>query len=237
MVGFGRHTLFGMAVLAATGVPYALSNLAGERAREGRSAESDPLAEAPRLPVASSDGAPNPVQLMAASVQPPVQPLEGPQVVDLAEVLRFDIAPAWLVQRWPRVMSTRHDGGLQAYRVLLVTGMKESDLAGPLTYYFNPSQQLERIRFQGATGDCRPLVQHLTSRFQMSRQSTADPAEQLYVVKRDGKVVSQLRVVTASFLDASMPTARYHVELSLARPSEHRWFSEAGPALGGIRWP
>ena len=30
MSGFGRQTLFGMAVLAATGVPYALTNIDGQ---------------------------------------------------------------------------------------------------------------------------------------------------------------------------------------------------------------
>jgi hypothetical protein len=134
-------------------------------------------------------------------------------------------------------MNRRQDGGLLAYRVLLVTGAKESDLAGPLTYYFNSSQKLEQIHFQGTTGDYRPLVQHLTSQYGLVRRQTANPAEQVYEIRRDGKAVSQLRIVTASFLEAAMPTARYHVELTLARPSDHRWFSEAKPVLEGIRWP
>jgi hypothetical protein len=236
MIGFGRHTLFGMAVLAATGVPYALSNLAEKpgHATEPVEPGSSPATEQPL----SSGSAPmQPAQPIADLAPPPSQPLEGPQVVDLAEVFRFDVSPSWLTQRWPRVMSSRHEGGLLGYRVLLVTGTKESDLAGPLTYYFDTAQQVQRIRFQGTTGDFRPLVRHLTNQFGMVRQQSNNPAEQLYEIRRDGRLASQLRIVTASILDAATPTAHFQVELTLARPSDSRLFSEAPAALRGIRWP
>src|SRR5687767_3347320 len=119
----GRNTLFGTAVMAALGVPFALSDKEEPSPAEAKLNPSDTSAVTQdatgRLLPSRTDRS----------------PLEGPAVADLAEVLRFDITPAWLTQRWPRVMNARHAAGsLQAYRVPLVTGAKPTDLAGSLTY-------------------------------------------------------------------------------------------------------
>ena len=63
----------------------------------------------------------------------------------LAEVLRFDVTVAWVMQRWPRVSTGLPYLQLQGYRVPLVTGTTVADLAGSLTYYFNAQQQVQRI--------------------------------------------------------------------------------------------
>jgi hypothetical protein len=60
--------------------------------------------------------------------QQPKTPLEGAPVADLAEVLRFDVTPGWVISRWPRVSTGGPHLQLQGYRVPLVTGTKESDI-------------------------------------------------------------------------------------------------------------
>ncbi len=142
----GKHALFGMAVAAALGVPYVLSDQVGKVSQPQSAAGGAAAAAANShgLPALGHDSA----------------PLEGPAVTDLAEVIRFDITPSWLTGRWPRVMNARHEAGsLQAYRVPLVTGHKAEDLAGALTYFFTEDQKVQRIEFQGQTGDARPLIE------------------------------------------------------------------------------
>jgi hypothetical protein len=224
----GKNALFGTAVMAALGVPFALSDKeetsASRPATPDAAEASSATAGAPAsLPGWRSDGT----------------PLEGPAVANLEEVLRFDVTPAWLIQRWPRVMNARHAGGsLQAYRVPLVTGAKESDLAGSLTYYFNESQTLQRIQFQGNTGDAGPLANFLVQQHNFQRRTSGDPSQMIYDVRRDGKAVSQLIVRSAPLIDAAAPQSRYHVELTLERPSDHKIFSDAtGHRFDSHRWP
>ena len=101
--------------------------------------------------------------------------LEGTPVGDLREVLRFDITPDWIVTRWPRVSAGLAHLELQGYRVPLVTGTTEEDLAGALTYYFNPQQQLQRITFYGTTGNTRRLVDLVVREYGFARRLTNDP--------------------------------------------------------------
>ena len=68
---------------------------------------------------------------------------------------------------WPQVATGLGQLQLQGYRVPLVSGTTEGDVAGSLTYYFNAQQQLQRIAFQGNTGDPRNLIVLLRSRYQL----------------------------------------------------------------------
>ncbi|MGD0899609.1 MAG: DUF6690 family protein [Thermoguttaceae bacterium] len=146
-------------------------------------------------------------------------PLEGPRVQDLAEVLHFDVTPEWIMRRWPRVSTGGPQLQFQSYRVPLVTGTAESDLAGALTYYFNPQQQVQRIAFQGTTGDPRNLVALVESRYHFSRRLTNNPATAVYeAVRSDGKSAGGLRVSSAGIVKAAEPLKRFDVELVLERP-------------------
>lgn len=223
----GRNTLFGTAVMAALGVPFALSDKedpSSPAAAKLNSSDTSAAAQGAtgRVLPSRTDGA----------------PLEGPAVADLAEVLRFDITPAWLTQRWPRVMNARHAAGtLQAYRVPLVTGAKPTDLAGSLTYYFDEEQKLQRIQFQGNTGDATTLVDFLSRQHKFERRSSGDPSQMVYDARRDGRATSQLIVRNSPLIDASVPQSRFRVELTLERPSEHRIFSDANLRFDSLRWP
>ena len=138
---------------------------------------------------------------------------------DLADVFRFDLSPDWVVGRWPRVSAGLAYLELQGYRVPLVTGTAEDDLAGALTYYFNPRQQLQRITFQGTTGNARRVVDLVTSRFGFARRMINDASVFLYEIPGpDGRATSFLWIRPAPVVKASDPHRRFEVALVIERP-------------------
>ena len=56
--------------------------------------------------------------------------LTQPRIQALQEVLRFDISPAWVMQRFPRVSTVLSEVSLDGLRVPLITGTQPYDLAG-----------------------------------------------------------------------------------------------------------
>ncbi|MBN2023118.1 MAG: hypothetical protein JW809_10025 [Pirellulales bacterium] len=166
--------------------------------------------------VAPPASAPTPV-----TVARPV-PLEGAPVHGFEEVLRFDVSPHWIMSRWTRVSTGMAQLKLQGYRVLLVTGAARDDLAGSLTYYFNPQQQVQKIAFNGTTGDPTELVRYLATRFGFARRLANDGGLFVYEVpNRDGGGVrSVLRIRPAGVVKADQPHRRFHVDLEIERPEE-----------------
>ncbi len=157
----------------------------------------------------------------AGSSESPPRPLEGPPTQDLGEVLRFQgVTTGWVLGRWPRVATGLAELPLQGYRVPLVTGTKEQDLAGSLTYYFNAHQEVQRISFQGTTGDPRALIRHLTSQYKFTRRLTNDPGLFVYEVRDPtGEPKSVLTIRSAPVVKSSQRHGRFKVELRLERPS------------------
>jgi hypothetical protein len=142
-------------------------------------------------------------------------------VHDLADVLRFDLSPDWVVRHWPRVSAALAYLELQGYRVPLVTGTAEDDLAGALTYYFNPQQQLQRITFQGTTGNARKVVELVTTRFGFARRLTNDASVFLYEIPgSNGRATSFLWIRPAPVVKASDPHHRFEVALVIERPEK-----------------
>ncbi len=133
--------------------------------------------------------------------------------------MRFDVTPAWIVRQWPRVSAGLGDLLLHGYRVPLVSGTAEDDLAGALTYYFNSQQQVERITFSGTTGDPRRLIQWVIDRFAFARRLTNDPGIILYEGPRpDRRPQSTLCIRPVPVVKASNALARFNVALTLERP-------------------
>jgi hypothetical protein len=175
----------------------------------------------------SGEAAPATVEIAADAMLPPqllpaepyAAPLEGAPAQNLAEILRFDVTPDWIMRRWPRVSTGLADLQLHGYRVPLVTGTSEVDLAGSLTYYFNPQQRVQRITFAGSTGNVAQLAQLLTSRFRMARRITNDPSLMIYeAVTRDGKPAGVARIRTAPVVRAGDTFHRYDVQVVIERP-------------------
>ncbi len=166
---------------------------------------------------ATSTTEPKPETTVSAS--PPELALEGSPSRDLADVLRFNITPGWVTQSWPRVSTGLAHLQMQGYRVPLVTGTGEGDLAGSLTYYFGPRQKLQRISFQGSTGNANKLVKFLTTEYHFTRRITNDAALFLYEVPdATGKVVSQLEIRSAQVVRSDQPLQRFDISLVIERP-------------------
>lgn len=162
-------------------------------------------------------------------IHPEAAPLEGFTAVDLGEVLRFDISPEWVYQRWSRKTTALADLQFNGVRVPLVTGTGVDDLAGSLTYYFNHDRQPERIVFQGRTGDARKVIALVTQRFNLLPQRAFHPGEQLYQLRWNEMAMSELKIRPASVVWASAPHANYEVSLDLQRPGAARYLPASAP--------
>ena len=99
-------------------------------------------------------------------------PMEFLPTTNLAEIFRFDVFPDWVKNRWPRVSTAPTEPGLHGLRVALVTGTNPNDLSGSLTYHFDVNQRLQRISFQGWTGDTARLVDLVTKSYGFRSQPT-----------------------------------------------------------------
>jgi hypothetical protein len=145
-------------------------------------------------------------------------PIEGYGRYNLIEVLDFDGTPEWVMARWPRVTVGLAEVDMQGYRMPLVTGTSEDDLAGSLTYYFDKTRRVKLVHFRGTTGNPRKLIALVTQRYGFAAQPSGEANLLLYQVKWNGRPTSELRIRTAQVLRASEPNARYQVELAMRRP-------------------
>ncbi len=109
-------------------------------------------------------------------------PLEFMPVSDLNEIIRFDVSPMWVKNRWSRVSTSPIQNGIRGLRVPLVTGTNSWDLHGSLTYYFDSEQTAQRITFRGWTGDPTQLTNLLANDFDFKEQKTNWAG--LYVAKK-----------------------------------------------------
>jgi hypothetical protein len=215
-----KRFFFLSVMMSAVGVPYLLSTSADwwSTFKSRFSSPAQPAADAnfaAASPAATSFGGGTSPAFAAASTRLPV---EGVGRYDLAEVFNFNATQAWIMSRWPRVTTGLSESDLQGLRVPLITGTGEDDLAGSLTYYFDPEQRVKLIHFKGTTGNAHKLVALVTSHYHFIQQPTADPGLLLYQVKWNGKPTSELRIRTARVLRAAAPHARYQVELAMKRP-------------------
>lgn len=215
-----RTPLLPLAFVAAIALPYftshstSLREWADRKANVKESGAAQDVAHEKAL--AGIDSAEHNQQELA-SAKKMAHP-EGPPVADLSEVFRLDATTAWVLSRWPRVTTRLAPLDLQGYRVPLVTGTKDSDLAGSLTYYFNRDQRVQRITFIGTTGDSRPLVALMATKFGFTRQLVRDAGLYLYQVKEGKQAVSELRIKPAATVSAADPNGRFQVALVIERP-------------------
>lgn len=206
-----RRTVLAALLVGTVGLPYLVSKSSSLRdavfQSAGEPTHATPPVEHPLAAAAIGGGG-----------HPPAA-IEGVRVTELADVFRFEITTAWVLGHWPRVSTGLAELGLQGYRVPLVTGTRDADVAGALTYYFNSQQVVERITFQGTTGDARKLVGVLVSNHGFVREMTGDPGLFLYrVVDGKGEVRSELRIRPKQVVRAEDPRARFDVTLKMARP-------------------
>jgi hypothetical protein len=219
---FGKRVRFLTMLAAAVGIPYAWfnENFAAPAKKVWHSlkgeyspAASPPLADHPGSGMPMPPGTPGSPS-HASPLDPPAT--AAAPTFQLADVLRFDVNRRWITERWGRVSTVRSDQDLEGLRVPLVTGTAMHDIAGSLTYYFDPQQQVRRITLHGHTGDERPLVGMGSQRFQLRPEGSL--AAGMYVMRWNGKPVNVLRITHAPIVRHNSPNARLRVELELNDP-------------------
>jgi len=166
--------------------------------------------------VAGSGAQTPPGAAPAGSLQPAT---DNVPIYELEQVLRFDVTTGWVMRCWPRVSTGLAQLQLQGLRVPLVTGTAEDDLAGALTYYFNPQQHVQRITFHGTTGNSQKLVRLVRGRYGLARRITNDAGLFLYeTAESGGSTGSVLKIRPGRVIAASNPLRRFEVSLTLERP-------------------
>ena len=149
---------------------------------------------------------------------PKAQPrLVGANVKDLREVMRFDINPDWVLQRFSRVTTVLGNVSLRGLRVPIVTGIRADDVAGTLTYYFDGAGALQRISLHGFTGDAHRLVLTMTEHYQMQQERTLEAG--VYTRRWNGKPVHFLRLTHAPVVHSNAVHQKYTVFMELNQPS------------------
>jgi hypothetical protein len=131
----------------------------------------------------------------------------------LDEVLRFDVTPRWITDRWPRVSTVRSEHDLQGLRVPLVTGTGTQDISGSLTYYFDHYQRVRRVTLRGQTGDERALVQMASARFGLKPEASLTAG--MYVSRWNGRPVNVLHVSLAPVVHAAVANGRLLIDMEL----------------------
>ncbi len=143
--------------------------------------------------------------------------LAGVRVTDLREVLRFDVTPDWVIQRFSRVSTVLSDLRLEGMRVPIVTGTKADDLAGTLTYYFDRSQRLQRVTIHGFTGDPTRLVQAMTEHYGLKNEPTLEAG--VYTRRWNGFPVHFVRLSHAPVIHTNAVHQKYTVFVELNQPN------------------
>ena len=159
----------------------------------------------------ANEGNPTPL----AATQASTGPLAGIPLCDIPEAFRFDVSPEWVTARWPRVTTVLAETDLQGLRVPLVTGSRQDDLAGSLTYYFDKQHQVQRIAFQGTTGDERRLVAFAMHVYGLKAVPTLGAG--LYMTKAGGKPLNTLRLTWPPVVSTAQPASRCEIVLEFNR--------------------
>jgi hypothetical protein len=165
---------------------------------------------------AQAPGVENPTQRNGLPGGAPAAEVRALQAGSFGDYIRFDLSPNHVFSTWDRVTTVLSDSNLEGLRVALVTGAQVDDLAGSLTYYFDKQHAVQRITFQGSTGDPRRLVQFITDTYGFQSQPTLDAG--LYVSQWNGKPTSALRIFHAPVVRAEQAHTRYQVQLEINRP-------------------
>lgn len=158
-----------------------------------------------------------------------------PPIHDIREVIRFDMHPMLLPQRFGQVTTLTGDPQFEAYRVPLATGISPYDLVGTLTYCFDANKSVQRIQFIGTTGD-PSMISSMMIQFYGLRPE-ASLGGQLFTTRWNNRITSLLHVRPANVMTANSPNGNYHIFLELNQPSTYYGLSEDAYRETGIAPP
>jgi hypothetical protein len=156
--------------------------------------------------------------------QHPQATVGGGAISDLREVLRFDIVPGWLPQRFARVTTVTSNVKMDGLRVPLITGTQPKDIAGSLTYYFDASQSLKRINLHGLTGDPTQLANLMVQFYQLKPEQSL--GGQLFTVRWNNRITSVMQIAPAPIIYAGADHSKYIIFLELNQPSNEYGLSD-----------
>ena len=164
--------------------------------------------------------------------------MTGP-VYDFREVLRFDMTPSALMQRFQRITTVLSETQFDGMRVPFVSGTMPTDIAGSLSYFFDRQQSLRRVQMTGMMGDPSMLTQLMTQYYQLKPEQTLGGT--LHTTRWNNRVTSVLQVNLAPVIDSTNQLQRYQVFLELNQPSvEYAISAQAEQILrtakGSGRW-
>jgi hypothetical protein len=212
---FGKRLRFLTMLGVAVGIPYAwFSDTVGKSVQNGWKSWKQ-LSGSPASRDLGDTTWPIAFQTSSAEVGPrdPSAPAVGASLHELSDVLRFDVTPRWVTDRWSRISTVRAERDLVGLRVPLVTGTEVADLAGSLTYFFDATQRLRRLTLHGQTGDDRAVVSYVMQNFGMQPEPHLGGG--IYLLRWNAKPMNVLRVSHAPVIRADEPHARLVIELEL----------------------
>jgi hypothetical protein len=138
-------------------------------------------------------------------------------VTNLPDVFRLEVSPEWVSQHWDRISSIESDDGLRGLRVAFASGINQSDVHGCLTYYFDNRTRLQRITFQGWTGDPSPIISLVTHEFGFKSQNSSIAG--CYVARSWGKDIGVLLLKHPPVVRAELSQQQFAVALEVLNPS------------------
>jgi hypothetical protein len=164
---------------------------------------------------------------------PPITASSG-HVNDFREVIRFDISPSFVTQRFDRITTVLSNVQLDGMRVAFVSGTRPTDIAGTLTYFFDIQQTVQRIQFQGTTGDPSVLSQLMVQYYRLTPENSL--GGHFFTTRWNGQVTSLMLISPAPVMTADSPLSRYSIFLELNQPSHQYSLSqEANQILAQIQ--
>jgi hypothetical protein len=163
----------------------------------------------------TGSAAPDVIAKLASARKEEVIAVPGPEVTDFGDIFRFDLSPQAISQRWSRVSTMLSDMQWQGYRVPLVTGNAESDLAGSLTYYFDGRPRLRRITFLGTTANPNRLIGYMAKYYGFRQVQGNTPRTMVYRTR--SRFSGELTVTPAEVLDKNLASTNYRVALALQK--------------------
>ena len=184
--------------------------------------KTPPMKNYKRGVVTGPDGRPrcDEVKILEVGRGEPLKNHYGPAVTDFLDLFDFSVTPDWIEANWSNAaivgpLTTR------GYRVPISTGPEPSDLVGSLTYYFNNRLEVEKITFEGYTGDLDRLLISLKY-FNLTKRITSDPSALLYLSEplsdnRRSFLKSYFRLQSR---DKAEPNKRYWITMELYPPEK-----------------
>lgn len=157
--------------------------------------------------------------------------LAGPVGMPLEQAMHWGIDKNWVYRNWARKSTGLSDPKLFGVRVPLVTGSGMTDVAGSLTYYFDRSGVLQRMRLRGRTADTSRLVHLAATRFGMQPRQPLSPGDQLLQYVEGKTLRGELRTRPSSVLWATSPHDSFEVSLEVTRPGSDYVVTMDAPRL------